>query len=97
MNIEVDHIIELQVTPASMRDAFDSVDNYELLTETANVASRNRIRASIEKERAEQVACDPSKKDQVLTFDQVELGGGQRAERWTSEEIRSGEQLDAYS
>jgi hypothetical protein len=97
VKIAVDHIIELQVTPAWMRDAFDSVDNYELLTETANVASRNRIRANINAERAKQVACDPSKKDQILTFDQVELSGGQPAERWTSQEIRSGEQLDAYS
>jgi Domain of unknown function (DUF4157) len=97
VKIAVDHKIELQVTPASMRDAFDSVDNYELLTETANVASRNRIRANINAERAKQVACDSSKKDQVLTFDRVELGDGQPAERWTSEEIRSGEQLDAYS
>src|SRR5262249_44024852 len=51
VRIAVDHIIELQVAPAWMRDAFDSVDNYELLTETAKLASRNRIRTDVNAER----------------------------------------------
>ncbi len=33
--MEVDHVIELQVTPDSMRSEFNSVDNYELLDRTS--------------------------------------------------------------
>ena len=54
--LQVDHIIELQVTPASMRGIFDDVDNYELLDQTSNVASRNRLVGNIDRERAIQGA-----------------------------------------
>ena len=95
--LQVDHIIELQVTPASMRGIFDDVDNYELLDQTSNVASRNRLVGNIDRERAIQEAFDPSAKGRRLYFDRVELDGGQPGLRWTSEEIRRGDQLDAYS
>jgi hypothetical protein len=97
----VDHIIELQFTPATMREVFDAdesrdVDNYELLSERANTASRNRFVANVARQRAIQEAFDPLLRGQVLRFDRVELDGGEPGERWTSEEIRRGEQLDAY-
>jgi hypothetical protein len=94
--MEVDHIIELQVTPAPMRDAFDSVFNYELLDRTSNGQAGNRLRQNIAAERAKQVAYDPSAANRVLIFDQIVLDGGQRGERWSSENIRHGKQLDAY-
>lgn len=94
--MEVDHIIELQVTPAGMRDAFDVVDNYELLDRSANGTSGPRLRANIARERAIQVAHDPTAAPRVLVFDRVEPDSGQDGERWSSEEIRAGAQLDAY-
>jgi hypothetical protein len=94
--MEVDHIIELQVTPREMLDAFDHVDNYELLDRAANRRSRNRLVGNIARERAIQVAFNPTLEDQVIPFDRVEQDGGQPGERWTSEEIRHGDQLDAY-
>ena len=74
--MEVDHTIELQLTPASMRDAFDAVDNYELLDETSNGNAGNRLRHNIAAEGAIQVTYDPSEANNVLIFDQVELDGG---------------------
>ena len=74
--LQVDHI-ELQVTPASMRGIFDDVDNYELLDQTSNVASRNRLVGNIDRERAIQEAFDPSAKGRRLYFDRVELDGGE--------------------
>ena len=94
--MEVDHIIELQVTPAPMRAAFDAVFNYELLDRTSNGNAGNRLWRNIAAERAIQVAHDPSVANRILIFDRVELDGGQRGERWSSEQIRGGEQLDAY-
>jgi hypothetical protein len=94
--MEVDHIIELQVAPGSLRDAFDHVDNYELLDRTANGNAGRQLQRNIAAERAIQVAFDPSAAKRVLIFDQVELDGGQPGERWRSEEIRRGDQLDAY-
>jgi len=59
-----------------MRDAFDAVDNYELLDETSNGNKGNRLRHSIAAEGVIQVTYDPSAADKVLIFDQVELDGG---------------------
>jgi hypothetical protein len=94
--MQVDHIVELQLTPPSMRDEFDSVSNWELLDAASNQGSGSLLRSNIAKERARQVAFDPSAANRVLRFDQVELDGGTPGERWTVEEIQKGEQLDAY-
>jgi hypothetical protein len=95
--MEVDHIIELQVTPASMRDdVFNTMDNYELLDRPSNGTSGPLLAGNIRAERAKQVAFDPSAANRVLLFDEVQLDGGTAGERWSSDEIRAGEQLDAY-
>ena len=93
--MEVDHVIELQVTPAALREKFDTIDNYELLDRTANGTSGPRLRGNIATERQKQEAFDPSLKGQILLFDQVQLDGGTAGQRWGVEEIRSGAQLDA--
>jgi hypothetical protein len=92
----VDHIVELQVTPDFMRDYFNSMDNYELLDRTSNGTSGSLLGGNIAAERAKQVAFDPSAKDRVLLFDEVQLDGGTAGERWSVEAIRAGEQLDAF-
>ena len=94
--MEVDHIVELQVAPPDLRDAFDAVDNYELLDRTANGTSGRQLRINIARERAIQVAYDPTAATRVLVSERVELSEDQDGERWSSEEIRAGEQLDAY-
>jgi hypothetical protein len=94
--MQVDHIVELQLTPAAMRSYFDSVDNYELLDSTSNGSSGGLIRGAVARERAKQVAFDPSAATKVLKFDKVEVEGGAPGEHWTIDELTTGEQLDAY-
>jgi len=60
MVFQVGHIIELQVTPASMREEFNSVFNYELLDAASNQSSGPTMAASMAAERAMQVAHDPT-------------------------------------
>jgi hypothetical protein len=45
--MQVDHIIERQLTPNSHRGIFDEMDNYELLDGRSNVNSRNRYVGNI--------------------------------------------------
>lgn len=94
--MEVDHIVELQLTPERYRAVFDDVDYYELLDRTANGSAGPRLRGNVAAERAKQEAFDPSLIGQVIPFDKVELDGGGTGQRWGVEEIRSGEQLDVF-
>lgn len=94
--MEVDHIIELQVTPPDMRDIFNAPDNFELLDKAANGSAGPQLSASIAAERAIQVAHDPSLANQVLHFESVVMGGGFDGERWSIDAIRAGRQLDFY-
>ncbi|WP_420227695.1 hypothetical protein [Pigmentiphaga litoralis] len=94
--MEVDHIIELQVTPQSMRGVFNEPDNFELLDRAANGSSGSQLSASIAAERAIQVAHDPSLANAVIPFDSVVMAGGFDGERWSIDAIRAGQQLDYY-
>jgi hypothetical protein len=94
--MEVDHVVELQVTPAVMRPLFNSIDNFELLDRAANGTSGPLLAANIAAERAIQVAFDPTAAGRVLFFDRVEMDGGGPGERWSVEQIRAGRQLDIY-
>ena len=80
----------------SHRDYFNSIANFELLDRAANGSSGPLLANNIAAERAIQVAFDPSAAGKILTFDQVVLDGGSAGERWLVDEIRGGEQLDAY-
>jgi len=96
IQMQVDHIIELQVTPPAMREEFNSIFNMELLDAQSNQESGNLLKINILAERAKQAAVDPTTAAQVLIFDAVELDGGTDGTRWSSEELRAGEQLDAH-
>ncbi len=95
MSMEVDHIIELQVAPPTFMNYFNSMANYELLDRRANGTAGPLLRANIAAERAKQVAYDPSAATRILLFDAVVIDGGSPGERWTSDDVRSGAQLDA--
>lgn len=96
--MEVDHIIELQVTPPGrLRDEiFDEPGYYELLDRTSNGTAGPLLAQNIVKERAIQVAFDPTAVNKVLRFDKVELDGGTAGERWLIQDIQAGRQLDVY-
>ena len=82
MEFQVDHIIELQVTPASHRDQFNSIFNYELLDSVSNGSSGPMMAASIAAERVKQVAYDPSAAGRVLLFDDIQPMEAPAGERW---------------
>jgi hypothetical protein len=96
VQMQVDHIIELQIAPPAMRSDFNGPDNFELLDSAANASSGNQMRWRIQEERARQVAVDPSLANQVLFFDEVRLDTGMPGERWSIDAIRAGRHLDYY-
>lgn len=97
IEMQVDHIVELQVTPAALREAyFNTVDNYELLDASANATAGPLLSSNIREERAKQSAFDPSSAMRVLLFDRVELDGGTAGQHWGAEELQQGKQLDAW-
>jgi hypothetical protein len=97
VSMEVDHIVELQVTPPPMRSEFDSIFNYELLDRDSNGKVGPRLNRNIRRERARQEAFDPTTIGKVLKFEAVEVeGAGPPGLRWLKEELHRGEQLDSY-
>lgn len=97
MKMEVDHVIELQVAPPGQRGEFDSMANYELLDRATNGRVGPKIRANIAAERAKQIAYDPSAATRILAFDRIDVeDGSPLGERWISDELIEGAQLDAY-
>ena len=97
MKMEVDHVIELQVAPPGQREEFDSMANYELLDRATNGRVGPKIRANIAAGRARQVAYDPSAATRILVFDRIDVEeGSPLGERWSSDELIEGAQLDAY-
>jgi hypothetical protein len=97
VEMEVDHIVELQVTPMAMRAEFNSIFNMELLDQPSNGSSGPRLDSNIKKERAKQEAADPTLVGKIIKFDAVQMDDdGGTGERWTLDEIKAGKQLDAY-
>jgi hypothetical protein len=96
VKMEVDHVVELQLTPFFMRDIFNGVDYYELLDRDSNDASGKAIRKSLAEERSKQVVFNPSSVNDIFPIDDVVLGEGAPGQRWLIDEIRNGEQLDAW-
>lgn len=99
--MEVDHIIELQVAPLAPgnTEIWDNFDNYELLDESSNASSGRSLANNIERERQALAARTGNGVwlTGKLTFTAVEITGqGGPGQRWTKEEIRTGEHLDSF-
>jgi hypothetical protein len=95
--MEVDHVIELQVTDLDESERWDAPSNYELLDENSNWQAGTILRSNIVVERAEQVKCNPALVDAKIPFDEVVLDGGSPAKgRWSSADIRAGKHLDLF-
>ncbi len=94
--MQVDHVVELQLTPSAFRaDYFDTMDDDELLDQGANASAGPTSRANVAAERKKQEAFDSSLKGQILRFDAVQMDGGSPGERWSSDDVRTGRLLDA--
>lgn len=96
--MEVDHMVELQVTLPTEEAIWDSVSNYELLDRDSNGASGRLLHANITAERARIAGCtgDASWMVKPLQFDALEVQPGPPGERWLIDDIHGGEHLDAY-
>jgi hypothetical protein len=100
--MDVDHIIELQLGSLLGNEALDVFDNYELLDSSTNSSIGSTLDKALQKERSRLKRECPKK---VPNWDWVSLvfslpifqGGGKApGERWSSKQIIAGEHLDAY-
>lgn len=98
INMQVDHVVELQVVPPGEVDGiWDTFINYELLDQSSNSQSGSQLRANIvaERQRLAALTGDPGWLSRPLRFTRVEADSGPGGQRWLAEQIRGGQHLDA--
>jgi hypothetical protein len=98
MDMQVDHMIELQVVPMNEWEIWDNFDtNYELLDKAANTTSGTILKNNIIRERwrLTDATGDPSWLTRPLLFTRVEADTGPGGHRWVKDEIRRGDHLRA--
>ncbi|HEY4943570.1 MAG TPA: DUF4157 domain-containing protein [Rhizomicrobium sp.] len=85
----VDHIVEMQVTPIGNEAAFDQLPNYEVLDESDNKSAGSLLRWNIvyERGRLATLTGDPGWYTCDLTFTAVEPQAAVPAGRWNKDEI----------
>ncbi len=95
IDMDVDHVIELQLTLASDRGWANSIANFELLEEPANSSSGSLIDSNIENERQRLFTLTGDMKyiDKPLYFERVIVGPGIPGSRWTPQQVRMGVHL----
>ena len=100
MQMDVDHIIELQVGWILGNDALDTFSNYELLDYSTNSSVGRTLDAALQRERDRlKTGCPWVPWDEVpLVFVLPIFSGGGRGpgKRWTAAEILKGKHLDVY-
>jgi hypothetical protein len=98
MPMQVDHIVELQVTPSGETGIWDSFVNYELLDQPSNSSSGSQLRNNIAAERARLVLTtgNPAWSTLPLIFTRVIPTPGPRGDRWSAEEIGRGDHIAVY-
>jgi len=96
--MEVDHKVELQVTPPGEEGIWDSFSNYELLDEDSNRRCGSQLRANIavERRRLALITGDPTWLVRPLIFDEVIADEGTSGERWKEDDITLGHQIDSF-
>jgi hypothetical protein len=97
IDMQVDHVIEFQVLPATEHGWADGFANYELLDQPSNGSAGPRLAANIQRERAALAAyySDMSWLTRPLRFDVVVTEIGPGGERWLEDEIAMGQHLDS--
>ncbi|HYO65815.1 MAG TPA: hypothetical protein VEU33_07010 [Archangium sp.] len=93
-DMEVDHKLEMQVSPIGREAMFDEPWNYELLDDASNSDSGNELKNNIIAERRSLAAAtgDSSWLTRDLLFEAVIVQGtAGPAGRWSFEEVRDGE------
>ena len=94
--MQVDHVVELQLTRLGDREWADSISNYELLDGPSNQRAGAKIRTSVRRERDRLIAQEgPQWRGQDLVFDDVVIESSGTPQRWTASDMRHGEHVDA--
>jgi hypothetical protein len=98
--MEVDHRIEMQVTPIGGEEIYDDLWNYELLDKATNGRSGGNLRSNITRERARLAAITGDQTwntRDILRFHRVVAQPPAiNAGRWTYEQVRDGEHITAF-
>ncbi|MBA8889971.1 hypothetical protein FHW12_004218 [Dokdonella fugitiva] len=100
--MDVDHIIELQLGGLLGNEALDQFDNYELLDSSTNSSVGSTLDKDLQKERARlKKECPkyvPNWDHVMMVFSLPIFAGGGKApgQRWSRQQIAGGEHLDAY-
>jgi hypothetical protein len=96
--MEVDHIIEMQVTPIGGEGRFDIMANYRLLDASSNGSAGSELAHNIQKMREVLAATtgDPAWLTRDITFEVVIAPDWRAAGFWTQGELIEGRHLDEY-
>jgi len=96
--MQVDHVIEMQVTPIGHEGQFDNLATLRLLDASSNTSAGSQFDHNIRHLRdtlAGQTA-DQGWMYRDITFERIALAGLVILGLWTTEELIAGEYLDAY-
>jgi hypothetical protein len=103
MQMDVDHIIELQLGFLKGENDLDQISNYELLDSSTNSSAGPTLDHAIQDARAKLKAECPDPlpyfwDEQPLLFElPLLLGGGMGpGQRWTWDDVKTGKHLDVY-
>jgi hypothetical protein len=96
--MQVDHMVELQLTPNTEREIWNEFDvNYELLGALSNALSGGEFQRNIleERIRLSTETKDPTWMFRPLRFTRVVPAAGPLGQRWLKEEIGRGDHIKA--
>ncbi len=101
MQMDVDHVIELQVGRLYSLSQLDNMDNYELLDDPTNTSIGSSLQKRIDEEKQRlRLLCplDPRNWGEPFVFDYMlgDGGGMGPGQRWTRADVRAGKHLLAY-
>jgi hypothetical protein len=98
-SMQVDHLIEMQVTPIGREKQFDVMAYYRLMDASSNGGAGSELMNNIRKMRETLVTChngDPEWMNKKITFESVAPSSSNNPGIWTKEDLIAGEHLEAY-
>jgi hypothetical protein len=96
--MQVDHIIEMQVTPIGGEGRFDTPVYYRLMDASKNGGAGGELSANILKMRETLVNCTGNQRWMYadITFERIASSTSNNPGIWTQDDIIAGRHLDAY-
>jgi hypothetical protein len=96
--MEVDHIIEMQVTPIGDEGRFDNMAHLRLMDASKNGGAGKELEWNIVKMRETLVNCtgDQGWMYRLITFERIAASTSNNPSIWTQDDLIAGRHLDAY-